>query len=180
MSEPDPKSKIEPETRNATINVSILFVCMGNICRSPTGEGVMRKLVEDRGMIDRVVVDSAGTIGYHQGHPADTRMRKHAAKRGYNLTSVARQIQPGDLDRFDLIIAMDSANHHDILGIARGQTNHVRLLSNFLDGDWPTDVPDPYYGGDEGFETVIDMIEAACLSLLDYLLTDMPKASSKS
>ena len=148
---------------------SILFVCLGNICRSPTGEGVLQHLVQQRDLEEKVFIDSAGTIGYHEGNPADSRMREHAAKRGFDLLSRSRKIVPEDRDRFDLVIAMDRQNLEDILSIEPSATN-VRLMSDFLDDDWPQDVPDPYYGGAEGFETVLDMIEAACPKLLDELL----------
>lgn len=147
---------------------SVLMVCLGNICRSPTGEGVLQHLVQQRGLEDSVFVDSAGTIGYHEGNPADSRMRKHAAQRGFDLQSRSRKIVPEDLERFDLVIAMDRQNLADILSIEPAATN-VRLLSDFLDDSWPVDVPDPYYGGADGFETVLNMIEAACPNLLDEL-----------
>lgn len=149
---------------------SVLFVCLGNICRSPTGEGVLQHLVEERGLEDKIHIDSAGTIRYHEGNPADERMRKHAANRGYELLSRSRKIVAEDLDQFDLVIAMDRQNQTDILSIAASATN-VRMLSDFLDDSWPDDVPDPYYGGSAGFETVLDMIEAACPNILDELLS---------
>ncbi|MBI1375669.1 MAG: low molecular weight phosphotyrosine protein phosphatase [Phycisphaera sp.] len=155
--------------------VSVLFVCMGNICRSPTGEGVMKRLVAERGHAGRVAVDSAGTISYHEGNPADARMRRAAANRGYDLTSIARQIKPRDLATFDLIVAMDSDNLDNIRRLDRDNVfgDRIRLLSAFLpDGSgFGVDVPDPYYGGDAGFEHVIDMIEAACPTILEHLLT---------
>ena len=150
---------------------SILFVCLGNICRSPTGEGVLQHLVQQRGLEEKVFIDSAGTIGYHEGNPADSRMRKHAAKRGFDLQSRSRKIVPEDLERFDLVIAMDRQNLADILSIEPTAGN-VQLLSDFLDDAWPEDVPDPYYGGAAGFETVLDMIEAACPNILEELLVD--------
>ena len=129
----------------------------------------MQQLVEDRGLEDKVRIDSAGTIGYHEGNPADERMRKHAAKRGYDLRSRSRKIVPEDLEQFDLVIAMDRQNQADILSIDASATN-VRMLSDFLDDSWPDDVPDPYYGGSAGFETVLDMIEAACPNILAEIL----------
>lgn len=147
---------------------SVLFVCLGNICRSPTGEGVLQHLIEQQGMHDRVSVDSAGTIGYHEGNPADGRMRKHAAKRGYDLLSRSRKITVDDLERFDLVIAMDRQNLADILQLDPSASN-VKLFSHFLDDSWPDDVPDPYYGGADGFETVLDMIEAGCPNILSEL-----------
>lgn len=148
---------------------SVLFVCLGNICRSPTGEGVLQHLVDERGLEERVFIDSAGTIGYHDGNAADGRMRKHASKRGYDLQSRSRKIAPDDLERFDLVIAMDRQNREDILSIDPSATN-VKLMSDFLDDNWPIDVPDPYYGGADGFETVLDMIEAGCPNILKELL----------
>jgi len=147
---------------------SVLFVCLGNICRSPTGEGVLQHLVHERGLEDKVFIDSAGTIGYHDGNSADSRMMEHASKRGYDLQSRSRKIVDEDLDRFDLVIAMDRENLSDILSIDETATN-VKLFSDFLDDSWPADVPDPYYGGADGFETVLDMIEAGCPNILDEL-----------
>ncbi len=152
---------------------SVLFVCMGNICRSPAGEGVFQALVESRGLTESVVVDSAGTIDYHAGNPADERMRQAATRRGYALLSRARQVTRGDLDEFSLVVAMDRDNLADLRTLARGRdTDNVRLLSSFLDHKWGIDVPDPYYGGARGFEHVLDMIEAACPAILAHLLDD--------
>ena len=157
---------------NPTANQkSVLFVCLGNICRSPTGEGVMQSLVDCRDLTDTVHIDSAGTIGYHTGHPADERMQAAAMQRGFDLTSRSRKITADDLQTFDLVIAMDRQNLADIQSLDVGATAEVRLLSDFLDSDqWPVDVPDPYYGGAAGFETVLDMIEAACPAILDSLV----------
>ena len=149
---------------------SILFVCMGNICRSPTGEGVLQHLVDSRNLGDRIRIDSAGTIGYHTGKPADSRMRAAAKKRGYDLLSRARQVTPTDLEVFQLVIAMDSDNHDDVCSIHQQPLAKIKMLSAFLDGTWPRNVPDPYYGGPDGFEYVLDMIEAACPAILDELL----------
>jgi len=145
---------------------------MGNICRSPTGEGVLRKMVAQRGLEARIVVDSAGTTGYHVGEKADRRMRAAAGSRGYPLTGVARQIGPADIDAFSLIVPMDRDNLHDIRRlVADGQpSNHIQLLSAFLPKGAPPDVPDPYYGGPQGFDVVIDMIEDACPVILRHLL----------
>jgi protein-tyrosine phosphatase len=156
----------------------VLFVCLGNICRSPTGEGVFRALVERRGLSDRVEIDSAGTIGYHTGNPADARMSAAAAQRGYDLTSRARQVQPDDFDRFDLIVAMDRANYDDLVELRPDRRERVRMLGSFLHQPSNTnvgaasgpDVPDPYYGGAAGFEEVLDLIESACPAILDHLL----------
>jgi protein-tyrosine phosphatase len=151
----------------------VLFVCMGNICRSPTGEGVLRKLASDAGLADAIAVESAGTIGYHVGELPDPRMREAASGRGYALGSRARQFDRADFDRFDLIVAMDRHNLADIqaLDTTGDHRGKVRLLSDFLDrpDDWPVDVPDPYYGGPAGFQKVLDMIEAASSQILTEL-----------
>ena len=153
---------------------SVLFVCMGNICRSPTGEGLMRQLVAEHGLEAEIEVDSAGTIAYHAGEPPDPRMREAAARRGYRLDGRARQIRREDFARFDLIVAMDRNNATDILALSGGGDGvneaEVRLLSEFLPAGAPADVPDPYYGGAKGFETVLDMIEQACPAILARLV----------
>ena len=141
---------------------SILFVCLGNICRSPTGEGVLQSIVDDQGLSGSISIDSAGTIGYHDGKPADSRMRAAAKKRGYDLLSRSRKIIYSDLENFDLVIAMDRENLQDIMAIHPEPSATIKLLSSYLGDDWPSDVPDPYYGGEAGFEYVLDMIEAAC------------------
>ena len=150
----------------------VLFVCMGNICRSPTAEGVMRRLLEDAGLADRVEVESAGTGGWHIGEPPDERATVAARRRGITLAGAAQQVGPADFRRFDLLIAMDRGNLRELLAIAPDEeaAEKVRLLREFdpaASGD--LDVPDPYYGGDRGFETVLDMVEAACRGLLDEL-----------
>jgi protein-tyrosine phosphatase len=151
----------------------ILFVCMGNICRSPTAEGVMRRLIDDAGLED-VEVESAGTGGWHAGEPPDERATAAAARRGVTLAGAARQVTPADFRRFDLLIALDRANLRELLALAPDEdaAEKVRLLREFdpaaaSSGD--LDVPDPYYGGDRGFETVLDMVEAACRGLIDEL-----------
>ena len=154
---------------------SILFVCLGNICRSPTGEGIFQAHVRQQEHNQpkqdvQIVVDSAGTIGYHQGNPADARMRQTAEKRGYDLQSRSRKITLADLDDFDLIIAMDRENLQDIRSLSSESSATIMLLSDFLDDQWPTDVPDPYYGGDDGFEYVVDMIEAAVPKIYEHLI----------
>ena len=150
---------------------SVLFVCLGNICRSPTGEGVFQALVDAQNLQQALKVDSAGTMGYHTGHPADQRMQDAAQRRGYSLLSKARRIQTDDLETFDLVIAMDRENLSDIQSLHPQPLAELRLLSDFLDDSWPTDVPDPYYGGAEGFEYVLDMIETACPAILEHLRT---------
>jgi protein-tyrosine phosphatase len=150
----------------------ILFVCMGNICRSPTAEGVMRGLLEDAGLGDRVEVESAGTGGWHVGEPPDERATLAARRRGVTLEGAAQQVTPDDFRRFDLLIALDRSNLRELLALAPDEeaAEKVRLLREFDPGaDGDLDVPDPYYGGDRGFETVLDMVEAACRGLIDEL-----------
>ncbi len=152
----------------------ILFVCMGNICRSPTAEAVMRRLVRDAGLEDRIEVESAGTGGWHAGDPPDGRATTAAARRGVTLEGAARQIRPDDFREYDLLIAMDRENLRGLLAVAPDEaaSGKVRLLREFdptSAGAPDLDVPDPYYGGDRGFETVLDMVEAACRGLLDEL-----------
>ena len=148
----------------------ILFVCMGNICRSPTAEGVMRRLVDDAGL--DIEIDSAGTGGWHAGEPPDRRATLAARRRGITLEGAARQVTSDDFRRFDLLIALDRANLRELLAIAPDEeaADKVRLLREFdPDARGDLDVPDPYYGGDRGFETVLDMVEAACRGLIDEL-----------
>jgi protein-tyrosine phosphatase len=151
--------------------VRILFVCLGNICRSPTAEAVLRALAARDAPDLGLEVDSAGTAGYHLGEPPDPRMRAAAARRGYDLTALrARTVEPGDFDRFDLILAMDREN----LAVLRrrapdGARERLRLFLEFAPHGEPQEVPDPYYGGPNGFEEVLDLVEAAARGLLSYL-----------
>jgi len=152
--------------------VAVLFVCMGNICRSPTGEGVFRHYVGQAGLDAVIRVDSAGTTDYHTGDLPDTRMREAAARRGYVLDSAARRVRAGDIDAFDLIVPMDHDNLAELERLAGGSRPHIRLLGSYLDGGGDNararPVPDPYFGGARGFEEVLDMIEAACPALLEH------------
>ncbi len=147
----------------------LLFVCLGNICRSPAAEGVMKQLLDERKLSDRLDVDSAGTSSFHIGEPADRRMREAAARRGIVLTSRARMIHRRDFTDFDWLIAMDQKNLREMQSYPESATAQVCLLSDFLDESWPREVPDPYYGGEEGFGKVLDMLEAACPVILDRL-----------
>jgi len=147
----------------------ILFVCMGNICRSPTAEGVMRALLRDEGLDGTIDIDSAGTGGWHAGEPPDPRATAAAARRGIVLEGAARRVTPADFDRFDLLVAMDRENARHLRALAPDAQARakVRLLREFdpaADGD--LDVPDPYYGGAGGFDHVLDLVEAACRGLL--------------
>ena len=152
--------------------MKLLFVCLGNICRSPTAEGVMRRLVAERGLEGRVEIDSAGTGDWHVGHPPDERATEAAARRGTVLEGAARQVTPEDFSRFDLVLAMDASNLGNLRRLAPDAASaaKVRLLREFdprSAGASDLDVPDPYYGGDDGFEIVLDQVEAACRGLLD-------------
>jgi protein-tyrosine phosphatase len=147
--------------------VRVLFVCMGNICRSPAGEGLFIAHVAAAGQADKFEVDSAGTGGWHAGDLADPRMRQAAARRGVRLESRARQVKVKDFESFDLIVAMDRQNLAHLESMGRARPGQLFLLSELLGPEWPRDVPDPYYGGPEGFEKVLDMLDAAMPALLE-------------
>lgn len=151
--------------------VRVLFVCMGNICRSPLAEGVFRHLVERGGLGDRIEIDSAGVGSWHVGELADPRTRAVAEKRGLRLTSRARQVVFEDLDEFDLVVAMDEENLRGLeaLHADAAPGAEVRRLREFDPEADHFDVPDPYYGGDDGFERVHDLIERACTALLEHI-----------
>ena len=150
---------------------SIVFVCTGNICRSPTAEGVFRKLAADAGFGDRIFVDSAGTHGYHVGEPPDPRTREAAAWRGYDLSPLrARKFERQDFHRFDLVLAMDRDNHAILARLAQPSAGHKpRMMMEFARNFEESEVPDPYYGGPLGFERVLDMLEDASRGLLEML-----------
>ena len=151
----------------------VLFVCTGNICRSPTAEGIFRKLAADAGMAEAVTADSAGTHGYHVGQPPDPRAQRAAAKRGYDLSALrARTIVDSDFQRFDLILAMDR-DHYSILSSAQPMAAHkVKLVMSYARRFKEREVPDPYYGGPQGFERVLDLLEDAASGLLESLRRD--------
>lgn len=148
----------------------ILFVCMGNICRSPAGEGVLRHLVRDAGLEDRIEIDSCGTIGYHTGDPPDHRMTAAAAQRGIRLEGAARQIRARDLATFDLILAMDAENFANVRALdPNGEAGErIRRFCDFCTEHRETEVPDPYYGGARGFEHVLDLLEDGCQGVLAH------------
>jgi protein-tyrosine phosphatase len=145
---------------------------MGNICRSPTAEGIMSHVLLEAGLDSRVEVDSAGTGAWHVGDPADPRARAAAAHRGIELHSIARQVTREDLDSFDLILAADADNQRDLLALAgedptrRGKVRRLREFDQASVNTGELDVPDPYYGGPEGFDQVLDIVDAACRGLL--------------
>jgi low molecular weight protein-tyrosine phosphatase len=151
----------------------ILFVCSGNICRSPLGEAIFRHLAEEAGCGDRFEVDSAGTHGWHEGEPADPRARKTAERRGVKVTSRARPVESTDFERFDLILAMDRGHLRELrVRCPAPFRDRIRLLREYDDpkaGD--LDVPDPYYSGEKAFERVYDLVEACCRRLLADLVT---------
>ncbi len=151
--------------------IRVLFVCTGNICRSPTAEGVFRALTAARGLDGWIQSDSAGTHSYHVGEPPDSRSARAAAKRGYDLSSLrARKVSSQDFQDFDLVLAMDRG-HHQILShlCPPDQSHRLRLFMDFAAGWDEQDVPDPYYGEGDGFETVLNMIEDGANGLLDHL-----------
>ncbi|MBN2261471.1 MAG: low molecular weight phosphotyrosine protein phosphatase [Prolixibacteraceae bacterium] len=153
----------------------VLFVCLGNICRSPSAEAVFKGLVNKAGLSNRFEIDSAGTIAVHSGEMADSRMRKHAQRRGYSLESISRKVKPFiDFDYFDYIIAMDDQNYSDLVGMALSD-KHIDKISKMTDYSKKfnySEVPDPYYGGDQGFELVLDLLEDACEGLLTSIHND--------
>jgi protein-tyrosine phosphatase len=146
----------------------LLFVCLGNICRSPSAENIMNYLIEKEGLTNQITCDSAGTSSYHVGAPPDSRMRAAARKRGIELKGAARQIEPWDMEYFDLILAMDKSNYSSILDLdSQGiYQEKVKLICDFATKYDDQEVPDPYYGGRDGFEYVIDLLMDACEGLL--------------
>jgi protein-tyrosine phosphatase len=147
----------------------ILFVCLGNICRSPSAEAVMNAKIKNLKFGNEIVTDSAGIIGWHSGEPADHRMQGHAKKRGYNLTSRSRRFNPAiDFDKFDYIIGMDHDNMRDLRALDPEEKykDKIHLMTGFCQAIPADVVPDPYYGGAQGFETVLDILEDACDGLL--------------
>jgi protein-tyrosine phosphatase len=151
--------------------ISILLVCMGNICRSPTAEGVVRAYVEKAGLGERVKLDSAGTHGYHVGSPPDQRAQRAAARRGYDLSRLkARRVRDADFLRFDLILAMDRDNLALLRQACPDKEQHrLGLMLDYALSTEEQEVPDPYYGGPEGFERVLDLVEDAASGLVESL-----------
>jgi len=157
----------------------VLFVCLGNICRSPLAEAVFRDLAERDGVAGRFVIESAGTSNYHIGEQPDSRTVETAARRGVRMSHEARQITAEDLDRFDYVVAMDAGNFGRIRKLAGGaeRRSELRFLRSFDASAAAVDdleVPDPYFGGADGFDDVHDMVERACRGLLDHIMTERP------
>ena len=157
------------------MSIRVCFVCLGNICRSPTADGVMVKLVADAGLADRIDVDSAGTSAYHVGESADHRSATVARGRGYALTSRSRQFVPADWAQFDYVLAMDRANLRNLRRLpGAGAFSGTLALFRDFDPESPaeSDTPDPYYGGPDGFDDVLDICERGCRGLLDQIRSD--------
>ena len=154
---------------------SVLFVCMGNICRSPTAEGVFRRMADEAGLGDLVQTDSAGTHGYHVGEPPDLRAQAAAARRGYDLSKLrARRVERLDFERFDLVLAMDRDNHAFLAKLAPPTAAHkLDMMLRYARSAPTLEVPDPYYGGDAGFDAVLDMLEDASRGLLEALRIEL-------
>jgi protein-tyrosine phosphatase len=151
--------------------IRVLFVCMGNICRSPTAEGVFRHKVNEAGLSDKIHIDSAGTHAYHIGNPPDPRSQQAALKRNIDLSGQrARKVSTDDFDEFDYVIAMDMSNMDDLQAICpSGLEGKVQPFLKFAASTNVTEVPDPYYGGGNGFEIVLDLIEEAADGLITHL-----------
>ena len=152
----------------------ILFVCLGNICRSSSAEEIMRTFIQRKGWEDQIEVDSAGILNYHQGELPDSRMRMHASRRGYNLTHRSRPVCTADFWDFDLIIGMDDRNIQDLKDRAPSLEAEKKIcrMTDFCRNKVVDYVPDPYYGGAQGFENVLDILEDACEGLLTFLAPD--------
>ncbi len=162
------------EKRTENPKVKVLFVCLGNICRSPAAEGIMKKIVEKNSLDDVIEVDSAGTSGWHQGELPDERMRSHGQQRGYDFSSRSRKFKQSDFDNFNYIIVMDEENYRNISGMALTKEDEGKIyrMTDFSQKFSNDHIPDPYYGGSKGFELVLDLLEDACESLLEKIKSE--------
>lgn len=152
--------------------IRIIFICLGNICRSPSAEAVFKNIILKRGVSNLFEIDSAGLHGYHEGERADSRMRKHALKRGIELTSISRPVKFADIEYFDLVIGMDDSNISALRRLAGEKyRNKIYKMTDFRIKTTNNEVPDPYYGGDAGFELVLDILEDSCEGLLNQILS---------
>ena len=159
-------------------NKSILFVCMGNICRSPAAEAIMKKRIEKNNLGYQIQIDSAGVIDYHSGEFADSRMIAHAKKRGYEIDSIARQFDmTKDFERFDYIVTMDNENFEDIksMDILNKHEHKIFRMVDFCENCTIDEIPDPYFNGASGFEDVLDMLEDATNGLVNRLIDDIKR-----
>ena len=157
---------------SADTKYKVLFVCLGNICRSPAAQGIFEHIVRENGMQDKIAADSAGTYGGHRGELPDRRMRTAAMYRGFALTHQSRQVSGLDFLDFDLIIAMDDQNYEDLMHLAPSveATHKIRRMSEFLQRRKMSYIPDPYYMGVEGFSLVLDLLEDGCQNLYDAIV----------
>ena len=154
------------------MSYKLLFVCLGNICRSPAAENIMHHLIAEADLSDQIICESAGTASYHVGNPPDRRMVAAASQRGMKFLGEARQFQKLDFEQFDLILAMDGENYRDIISLdpAGKYRDKVRMMCDFCTHHNDKEVPDPYYGGSEGFNYVIDLLLDACQGLLQHII----------
>ena len=153
----------------------VLFVCLGNICRSPAAHGIFEHIVRENGMSERIEVDSAGTYGGHRGELPDRRMRNAAMYRGYALTHRSRQVSALDFLEFDLVIAMDDSNYEDLMHLAPSveATHKIKRMADYFTAHKISYVPDPYYMGAEGFSLVLDLLEDGCVNLYNSIVSDI-------